>query len=203
MTPIRSEVALDSMRKAYPGAKLEIVEMSRFPVPEGEVFFPASGLQRSASSPLLWRGYVNYGSDRKFSIWARVNLIVRATRVLATESLRAGQLIRPEQIRVEQYEGPPLDPGFAATADQVEGRMLRGFIAAGSALKTANLEAPREITRGEVVTVEVHNGAAHLTMQARAESSGRRGETVQLLNESSGKHFRATVEGVGRAVVNR
>lgn len=201
MAPIRSEVALDSMRTAYPEATIEIVEVSRFPVPEGAVFFPAAGLQRSAKSPLLWRGYVNYGSDRKFSVWARVNLTVHATRVLATESLRAGQVIRPEQVRVEQYEGPPLEPGLAVTAEQVVGRMLRGFIAAGSALKTANLEAPHDITRGEVVTVQVHNGAAHLTLQARAASSGRRGESVQLLNESSGKHFRATVEGTGRAVV--
>jgi flagella basal body P-ring formation protein FlgA len=201
MAPLRAEDAIESMRKEYPDAEIEIVDFSRFSVPEGTVFFPISGLQRSTNSSLLWRGYINYGSDRKFSVWARVNLTIRATRVLTTESLRAGQLIQPEQLRVEQYEGPPLEPGFASAVDQVAGRMLRGFVAAGSPVKIANLESPREITRGDVVTVQVYNGAAHITLQARAASSGKRGETVQLLNESSGKQFRATVEGTGQAVV--
>jgi flagella basal body P-ring formation protein FlgA len=201
MSPPRAEDAIESMRKEYPEAQIEIVDMSRFPVPEGAVIFPVSGLQRSANVPALWRGYVDYGSGRKFSIWARVNVTVRAARVIATETVRAGQLIQAEHVRMENYEGPPLEPGFAAAVDQVAGRVSRVFVAAGSAIKAANLESPHEITRGEVVTVQVHNGAAHITLQALAKSSGRRGETVQLLNESSGKQFRATVEGTGRAVV--
>jgi flagella basal body P-ring formation protein FlgA len=201
VAPLREEDVLDSMRKSYPDAKIEIVETSRFPVPEGAVFFPTTGLQRSSSSPLIWRGYVSYGADRKFSVWAKVNLKIRATRVLATEAMRAGQVIQPEQLRVEDYEGPPLDPGFAVDPEQVAGRMLRSFVAAGAAIKTSNLQAPWDIERGDSVTVQVYSGAARITVQAKATSSGRRGETVQLLNESSGKQFRAKVESAGRAIV--
>jgi flagella basal body P-ring formation protein FlgA len=63
------------------------------------------------------------------------------------------------------------------------------------------LELPKDVSRGDLVTVEARIGAARVSVQARATSSGRRGELVQLQNESSGKMFRATIDSPGRAVI--
>ena len=150
---------------------------------------------------MLWRGYVTYGEGRKFDIWARVKVTVQTNRVIATELLRPGQVIREDQLRVDPYSGPPLEAGYAVSASEVVGRVPRSILLASSPIKIASLDTPVEISRGDVVNVEVLNGAARISLEARAASSGRLGQSVQLQNQTSGKTFRATVSGTGRAVV--
>jgi flagella basal body P-ring formation protein FlgA len=58
------------------------------------------------------------------------------------------------------------------------------------------------VLRGETVRVEVNDGGARLTLEARAESSGSRGEMVLISNPVSSRRFRARVEGKGRVSVN-
>jgi flagella basal body P-ring formation protein FlgA len=198
---VSSEAAGAAMAEAYPEARIEVVEMSRYPAPSGSVVFPRASLQRVPAAVMLWRGYVVYGEERRFDIWARVKVYIQTNRVVATELLRPGRLIGPDDVRVDPYNGPPLEPGFAASAAEVIGRVPRSVTPAGSAIKMASLETPAEITRGDVVNVEVINGAARISLEARASTSGRLGQSIQLQNQSSGKTFRATVSGSGRAVL--
>ncbi len=60
-----------------------------------------------------------------------------------------------------------------------------------------------EVTRGESVAVEVQSGAARLTFDAKAESSGKPGDTVLLRNPENGRLFQARVVGKGKALVQR
>jgi flagella basal body P-ring formation protein FlgA len=195
------EEAARAMKQSFPEATIEIVELSQYPAPLGDVVFPRTGLQRLPAAAMLWRGYVSYAEGRKFDIWARVRITVETDRVVATELLRAGHLIREDQVRIERYSGPPLEPVFAGLTSEVVGRVARALVLAGSPVKTANLELPPEINRGDMVNVQVLSGAARISLDARANSTARKGESVQLQNQTSGKIFRATVSGTGRAVV--
>jgi len=56
------------------------------------------------------------------------------------------------------------------------------------------------VEKGDRVVVEVRTGSMKLTMDTVSETGGRSGETVVLRNLSSGKRFRARIEGKGRAV---
>jgi flagella basal body P-ring formation protein FlgA len=192
---------LAAMQESLSEARIEIVELSKYPVPNGRLIFPVSGLQRIESSPLLWRGHIEYGGQRKFSVWARVKVLVSARVVQAAENLRAGQPIRSDQLQTVQYEGPPLVGTFAGDVSDVLGRIPRGFVRSGTRINVSLLELPKDVSRGDLVTVEARIGAARVSVQARATSSGRRGELVQLQNESSGKMFRATIDSPGRAVI--
>jgi flagella basal body P-ring formation protein FlgA len=200
-TAISAGVAEAAMKRAYPEAQIEIVEMSRYPAPKGDVVFPRTGLQRIPAAAMLWRGHVAYANGRKFDIWARAKITIRAERVIATELLRPGHIISEDHVRVDRYSGPPLEPGFAVSATEVVGRVSRSLILAGSPVKTAILDTPLAISKGDVVNVEVMNGAARISLEARAASSARVGQSVQLQNQTSGKTFRATVSGTGRAVL--
>ncbi len=143
------------------------------------------------------------------------------------EAALAGPLMaltgRPEPIEIlaisqrEAPEGRLVFPPQSWTRD-AGGNQLRwrGFIAAASGARypvwatiRTNPESqprrqvqshrPREVRAGERVSVEVRAGAAHLSIEAIAETSGRPGESVTLRNVESGRKFRAIVAGPGMA----
>jgi hypothetical protein len=60
---------------------------------------------------------------------------------------------------------------------------------------------PREVKAGDRVGVIVRMGAARLSLEALAETSGRMGERITLKNPESGRRFSAVVTGPGQARV--
>jgi hypothetical protein len=63
--------------------------------------------------------------------------------------------------------------------------------------------APLAVRRGEQVAVKAVCGEVVLRFEAEAESSGRPGDTVMLLNPENGNRFAARIEARGKVVVNR
>ena len=70
------------MQKALddPEARIEILELSRFPVPRGELEFQRATLPVDTDAPVVWRGMVRYAGGRKFGVWASVKVRVRGVR---------------------------------------------------------------------------------------------------------------------------
>jgi flagella basal body P-ring formation protein FlgA len=202
MEPLTPERVIDAMRQAlgHPDARVEIVELSRYPVPRGEIEFTRSGLPPGSATAVLWRGFVRYGSQRRFAIWARVKIAVRSTRVVATQNLPAGRRIEASQVRVEPTEAFPSDQP-APSLDQVLGLIPRRSIAAGGTLTHNLLDAPKEVERGDVVAVEVRSGGARLALEGRAQASGRRGDSIPIRNLTTGKSFSARVADKNRVVL--
>lgn len=199
--PIDSGVAEAAMMAAFPEATIEVLEVSRFPAPSGTTLFPRSGLQRVPSEVMLWRGHVAYGAGRRFDIWARVKVKTRQDRIVASELIRSGSIINEKQVNLQTYEGPPVDQRYASSLDQVIGRVARTAIMAGLPIRSGDVTVAPEISRGDLVNVEVLNGAARISMEAVASTTARLGESVELQNQSSGKTFRAKVSGTGRATI--
>ena len=55
-------------------ATVEVENFSLFAVPEGKLVFPLGSLNRQPQGTALWRGYVQYGSEKRFNVWAKVRL---------------------------------------------------------------------------------------------------------------------------------
>jgi flagella basal body P-ring formation protein FlgA len=187
-------VVLKAMRGAVgTTAKIELVELSHLPAPEGEIVFPRESL---GSSPIaLWRGFVLYDDDKKFQIWARVKVRVPVTRMIAVEALQQGKPIRASQIILETADSAPGELATPSAIEKVEGYIPRRTIPAASPVWTDSLDPPWEIAKGDLVSVTVHSGLAALTFRVEAATSGRRGDTISLKNPDSGKIFRARVDG--------
>ncbi len=186
------------------GARIAIEDFSRHPAPRGELVFPREWLRApapGASAAVLWKGYVRYAGARRFPVWARVRISAPFTRVRAAALLRAGEAIGAGQLTVEAAEGFPAAGREAETVAQVVGRRPRRTIPAGAAVPLALLEQPREVERGDVVRVEVASGAARLSLEGRAESAGRAGETVRVRNLAANRAFTARVAGKGEVRV--
>ena len=188
-----------------PEARVEILEMSNAPAPEGKLVFPSTGLSAAGntdpSTPVTWRGYVVYQSARRFSVWARVRMAATMTRVIAVETLAPGKPVGNGQVRLETYDDFPLRIDTARSLDEVIGRMSLRPVRAGFPVLRSDLAEAFQVERGEMVQVTAVSGAAQLELEAQAEASGRQGDVISLRNPSSGKVFRARIEAKGRAIV--
>jgi flagella basal body P-ring formation protein FlgA len=182
-----------------------MVECNRYPVPRGPLEFPRTGLIAPPPSQpqgvALWKGSVRYASNRRFAIWARVRILVKMERLVAAEALHPGRPIEALQLRLETYEGFPPRNRPVAAMDQAVGRVPRRSLAAGVAILPGDLDIPYAVTRGDSVHVAVSSGEAHVELDGRAEASGRRGQTIPVLNPANGRKFQARVDGAGRVAV--
>jgi flagella basal body P-ring formation protein FlgA len=180
-------------------AKIEVVGSSQREAPSGELIFPRSGVQppMPGQSEVTWHGYVRYGELAKFPVWAKVKLTAPMTRVVATTDIVSGKTIQPSQVRLEACEDSPLDESVVRNLDEVSGYLSRATLHPGAAIRKSQIERPSDVTRGELVRVEVFEGSAHLVIEGTAQSSGMKGAFVAVRNPASGKDFRGQVTAKG------
>jgi len=204
LEPLRPEAVVEAMKKALgvPEARIEVVELSRFPVPRGEIEFARSALPPAAPTPVIWRGLVRYVGGRRFAIWARVKVRVPAIQIVAVENLRAGQPVAAGQVKLEKCELYPAATPDPPSLDMIVGHLPRNPIAAGAAVTLDLLDAPKEVERGDVVQVEVRSGSARLALEGRAQSAGSHGQAISIRNMATGKSFSARVVDKDRVLLN-
>jgi len=203
METLHAESVMEAMRKALdePEAHIEILELSKFPVPHGDLEFDRSNLPVGIDGPVVWRGVVRYAGGRRFGVWASVKLRIHGVRVVATENLAAGKTIHAGQVKLEPAEVYPMPRTAALTLQGVIGNSLRIPVPAGGVIAPGMVDAPKEVERGDVVQVEVQSGAALLKLEATAESAGRHGEPIRVHTLVNGRSFSARVAGKDRVVV--
>jgi flagella basal body P-ring formation protein FlgA len=187
-----------------PDAKIEVLSLSQHAAPSGEIVFPRDGLQYIENQKdLPWRGFVRYGEDQHFGVWAKVRISATVSRVVVASNLAAGRPIQAGQVRLESREDSPLDTGAAISLDEVIGFVPKTQLHASTVIRKAQLERPPDVAKGDVVTVHVYEGAAHLSLEARAQQAGVKGSTILVRNPSSGKDFRALVTGKDQASIGQ
>jgi flagella basal body P-ring formation protein FlgA len=191
---------LAAMHAVLPEARVEILDFSRRPIPEGDMEFPLEGL-REGPAGCFWSGHVRYAGNHLVPIWARVAVKVTLPRVVAAADLQPGQALTGDLVRHEMRDAFPSAAAFPQSAGQVVGRSARVLIRAGSVIRLDQLEASKEVRIGDTVRVDVWNGSAHLKLDARAEASGTLGQMIPVRNPDSQKRFLARVAGKGRVSV--
>ena len=114
LTPARVR---DAMLKAIgtESAQVEILEVSRDPVPVGDLQFSLTGLPATSSTanPAVWRGQVKYAGNRRCDVWARVRVTVPFERIVATAPIKTGEVVSTGQVRLEAGMGSPSTQKFA------------------------------------------------------------------------------------------
>jgi flagella basal body P-ring formation protein FlgA len=194
---LETPAAAAAMRKALPEARVEIVELSRMPAPEGVLEFPLSGLREGPAGVAFWSGEVRYAGARRFAVWAKARVTVTEALVVAVAALRAGAAIQESDLKLETREIFPSPGAFAGSIAEVAGHVARRAAAPGAPIRRQWLDPPRLVERGDPVRVESRAGGAVLELDAIAEASGAAGQIIPVRNPVSGRVFKATVEGKG------
>lgn len=184
-----------------PGVKIEVLSSADRAVPSGPLIFPRSGLQPGLNTEVVWAGYVRFGDNGKFPVWAHARITASMTRVVANVNIPAGKPIQKEQVRLESCEDSPLDEVTARNLDEVVGLAATSALRSNVPIRKTQLERPANVSRGDLVKVEVFSGGAHLVTEGRAESSGLKGANILVRNPTSGKDFRAQITGKGQVTV--
>jgi len=189
-------------RPEHADAKIEIVDLSRFPVPEGEMEFEWKGLTPPAAgqSTARWRGVVRHNVDHIYSIWAVVRLTVPCKRVIATQTLRPDEPIVASQLQEEAYDGFPSE-SCNESIGQVVGKVVTRTVSANLPIARGMLAPPAAVLKGEQATAEYHGSAVWLSLPVIVERSGRIGETIPVRNPVSHKILLAQVTGQGKVSI--
>jgi flagella basal body P-ring formation protein FlgA len=197
--------AVAAMRQTLPAeAELKIVELAAVDVPAGTVEFPIEGIEPptpSGHGVQLWRGYVKYAETRRVPVWARVEVTVRVTAVVAGKDLPQGATIQAASLRMETRTTPFDRVNPATRIEDVAGRMPKRSLQAGSIVPLNVLAEAPTVRRGDAVPVIVESGMAWLRFEAIAESAARDGDIVELRNPANGKTFKARLDAGPKALI--
>lgn len=185
---------------------IEVVDFSRMAVPPGRVEFPRSGAPASArddqTDPVLWRGKVVDHLGMTFPIWARVRLLIEDSIVIAAEDLKPGEPITREQVLLVSIKRPAFADQRPLTIDQVAGKLPSREVRKGMQVTANVLRDPLAVVSGDMVRVTTSVGEAQVRFDGKAQTSGRKGDTVLVQNPASGHSLRARVIEKGVVTVD-
>ena len=103
--------------------------------------------------------------------------------------IRSGNIVTPDMLTTE--EG---DPVFDSP---VIGREVRRTVYAGQEVSLSNTQAPRLVTRNQIVTVKYIRGGLEITTSARAMEEGGLDDLVTVLNLQSRKLVTGVIQQGG------
>jgi flagella basal body P-ring formation protein FlgA len=184
---------------AIEGLNISIVDFSRYGVPRGTLEFTRAGLSAAG----LWRGHVAYDGNRSMAVWVKVRATIDRTWVEAAQPLVSAKAIEAAQLFLRRGARFPFGPTPLSSIDAAAGRLPIRAIKAGEPIFASMLMAPREVERGDKVSVEVISGEARVLFDAAAETAGRLGELVLVRNPQNGKPFQARVDGKDKVAIRK
>jgi flagella basal body P-ring formation protein FlgA len=190
---------------AVTDVELEVIEFSSEPLPPGRLEFRPINLGRpfgeNPDKPVVWRGLLRYDSQSSLPVWAKVKVSVGSTLLVAAEDIPAGTIIKATQVKAVHVRQFPFSPSSIQSPQAIIGKITRRSIPEGQKIVAAALDEPTEVARGDRVRVRVIDGSTTLSLDAVAQSSGKKGESILVHNPSTGKNFRAVVEEKGSVTV--
>ncbi|MCZ2148356.1 MAG: flagellar basal body P-ring formation chaperone FlgA [Bryobacterales bacterium] len=196
----------ECLRKAIQDdtVSVEILDFSRYPLPEGQLQFLRSGLMAPPSArpdrAVLWRGRVLSDDRRTTPVWVRLRIHAERDLPVAARDLIPGKPLAREDIMVSRQRIFPLQITFA-DAGQALGQTVRRRVAAGEPLLASVLKKRRTVEGGDAVTAEVDHAGIRLRLPAIAETGGRDGEFIWLKPAKGGRRFRGRIQEHGLVIV--
>jgi hypothetical protein len=135
--------AIAAMRAALdaPDARVEIVELSKTPAPEGTMVFPRERLSDPYGDTAIWNGYIQYDGGR-FPLSARVRVATHHKRVVAAVNLTPGIPIGTGDVRVDDEFDFPSRAAVLSSVAEALGTISRRFISAGQGITVAAVTVP-------------------------------------------------------------
>jgi flagella basal body P-ring formation protein FlgA len=181
--------------------ELEITDQCHTPVPAGSVTFPLEGLTAQTSRTALWNGYVTYGVGRHFSTWVQVKVTVREPQIVTARPIRSGEILTASDLKSTIYSGPLRRSSVIHESTEAAGKCALRPIDAGTVLAQTMLGLPHDVDSQQLVTVQIHCGAAYIETQAIAVEAGHLGDVIKVRNPKSGRVFRGQINAPGVVTV--
>lgn len=132
--------------------------------------------------------------DRPLSTAKVVGRIQRMTEVPVLRSgLNNGDIIGARDIEMMEIPDRSLNGDIILKAEDLIGMTPRRVVVAAQPIQFNQIESPRMVARGDIVTMIFKEGPLQLTAQGKALENGARGDKIRVVNVSSSKTILAEV----------
>lgn len=115
--------------------------------------------------------------------------------------VRRGETIEPGDVIWKKLRKDTVGRNVVVDRDAVIGQAARRYLSPGRVLMIDDLEAPRIVRKGGIVTIYYVTGNLRLTAKARAGEDGAMDETIRVVNVRSNKTIEAVVRGPTSVVI--
>lgn len=138
---------------------------------------------------------VRCSTGSRWSVYVPVDVDVYTQIVVLTHAISRGQMIRPRDVSVVEYDTTAIHHGFYQDPKNVVGKAARRNLSANRPIMHSDIIIPDVVKRGDSVTISAQFG--RLSVQARgvAMDNGSLGEVINVKNMSSNKVLQAKVTG--------
>ncbi len=116
---------------------------------------------------------------------------------VAVKDVTRGEALNASHLTTSLVNISNIRQSFAADKEAVIGREAKRNIGKGEPFRTATLDAPTTVKRGEVVKLESLVGSIKVSSSGIAMADGRLGQKIRVRNDSSERVVTGVVRGQG------
>ena len=124
-------------------------------------------------------------SGKKWSVHIPAQVSIYREIPVAQGSIARGELINQSHIATHLVNISSIRQAFLVTTDDIIGKQAKRNISQGEPFKTALLDAPTVVKRGELVSLESLAGSIKVSSAGTAMADGRVGQKIRVRNNSS------------------
>lgn len=133
----------------------------------------------------------------KWAVHVPAQVMIYREIPVALNDIARGERLGAAQVTTASVNVSIIRQDFAADLPAVIGREAKRNIGKGEPFRTALLDAPTTVRRGEVVTLESVAGSIKVSSSGTAMGDGRLGQKIRVRNESSQRIITGMVTGHG------
>ncbi|MCW8983627.1 MAG: flagellar basal body P-ring formation chaperone FlgA [Gammaproteobacteria bacterium] len=117
--------------------------------------------------------------------------------MVASRNLRRGEIISRDDMEQRRVSLGLIRGGYISKLENILGWQVKRNISSGKIISPNSIMRQLLVKRGDVVVIIAKNGGFEVKMGGVAKSSGAKGDTVQVINQSSKKVVEGIVIGLG------
>ncbi len=113
--------------------------------------------------------------------------------------VRRGDLITKNMIKTINVRADELGDDIVVNPDNLVGMTPRRVLTTDTPVSISELDKPRMVDRGDLITMHYHKGPIKITAIAKAMESGTKGDIIRVMNVDSKRTLKAHVTGMREA----
>lgn len=133
----------------------------------------------------------------KWTVHVPAQVMIHREIPVAAQDIVRGQPITASHLTTAVVNISSIRQGFAADSGAIIGREAKRNIGKGEPFRTAQLDAPTTVRRGEIVVLESVAGPIKVSSSGVAMGDGRLGQKIRVKNDSSERIITGIVKGQG------
>lgn len=119
-----------------------------------------------------------------------------------SHGMNRGDIIRESDIKWVELRADVARRDILIDVDQIVGQEPRMQLRPDVPLRSSELRRPVLVDRNDLVTVSLRTANMNLTIQAKAQDAGGKGDVIRITNLQSKRTVEAVVEGPGQVSVS-